>query len=155
MTMRHLLLVVLVGCGGGGIDGEPMTGTVSLDYGGSKPKMAVGAAVESMDAPTKMLVQIGSDNVDCGTYLDVFLDFDAPSGTFIFFTVDKTSTGMLGTSISVEKSGGRDVSVTEAPGAVLIDSTAERVTGTVTLSTTNEDVGAITVAGSFDVKRCF
>jgi hypothetical protein len=153
--MRHLLLVLVVGCGGGGIDGEPLMGTVSLDYGGSKPKMAVGAAVEAMDAPTKMLVQIGSDNVDCGTYLDVFLDFDAPHGSFIYFLVDKTATGMVNTSVSVEKSSDRNVTVNTGSGVVTITSADARVTGSVTFTTTDEDVGTIAATGTFDVKKCF
>jgi hypothetical protein len=153
--MRHLVLVLAIGCGGGGTSGEPIMGTVSLDYGGSKPKMVVGAAVEVPDVPAKMLVQIGSDNVDCGTYLDVFLDFDVPKGSFIYFNVDKTATGMISGSVAVMKSTSNSVSINEGPGTITIDSNGPRVTGTVTYTTVDEDVGNIFVAGTFDVKRCF
>ena len=132
-----------------------MMGTVALDYGGSKPKMVVGAAVNTMDSTTRMLVQMGSDNVDCDTYLDVFLDFDAPHGSFIYFDVDKTQMGSKNGTVSVEKSSSRNVSVTTGPGVITIDSIEPRVTGSVTFAITDPEAGMITVAGTFDVKRCF
>ena len=152
--MRNLALVLLVGCGGGGTDGEPMMGTVQISYGDSKPKMVVGSAVQNMDNPNEMLVQIGSDNVDCGSYLDVFLDFDVPSGTFVYFNVPKVP-GTDNGSVAVMKSGGNSISTNEGPGQVTINTVDTRVTGTVTFATVDEDVGNIMVAGTFDVKKCF
>lgn len=153
--MRTLSLLLLIGCGGGGTSGEPIMGSVSLDYGGENPKMVVGTAVQDEDVATKMLVQIGSNNVDCDTYVDRFLDFDVPKGSFIYFTADKTATGMISGSVSVMKSTSNSVTINSGPGTFTLDSTAERVTGSVAFTTTDEDVGNIVVAGTFDVKRCF
>jgi hypothetical protein len=151
--MRHLWLLLMIGCGGG-TSGEPLMGTVTLGYGGDNPKMKVGTAVQHQDSPNNMLIQIGSDNVDCDTYLDVFLDFDAPSGSFIYFDVAKNVASTSG-SVSVMKSSSRNISINSGPGNVTITAIEPRVTGMVTFATTDEEVGMITVAGTFDVKRCF
>jgi len=129
-------------------------GTVSLTYGDSQPKLVVGAAVQSEDSPSKMLVQIGSDNVDCDTYLDNFFDLNPPSGSFIFFNVEKLA-GTTSGSVAVMKSSSNSVAVNQGPGSITIDAVEPRVTGTVTFATTDEEVGSILVAGTFDVKRCF
>ncbi|MBA3503264.1 MAG: hypothetical protein M4D80_21385 [Myxococcota bacterium] len=152
--MRTLALVLLVGCGGGGTSGEPIMGTVSLTYGDSKPKMVVGAAVQNKNVVGEMLVQIGSDNVDCESYLDVFLDFDVPSGTFVYFRAPKLA-GTANGAVSVMKSSSNSVSINEGTGSFTIDTIEPRVTGTITFATVDEDVGNILVAGTFDVKRCF
>ena len=90
--MKHvaLALVAWLGLGACGEDGEPMKGNVTVNYGSSKPGMKFGTAVAATDSTTKMLVQFGSGGVDCDTYLDVFLDFSLPDGTFIYFVVDRT-----------------------------------------------------------------
>ena len=153
--MRNLaLLVLLVGCGGGGTSGEPIMGTISISYGDEKPKMVVGSAVQNMDNPAEMLVQIGSDNVDCGSYLDVFLDFDAPKGTFVYFNVPKMPITENG-SVAVMHRAGNSIATNEGPGQVTITTVDARVTGTVTFATVDEEVGNIMVAGTFDVLKCF
>jgi len=151
--MRHLWMVLAIGCGGG-TSGEPLMGTVSLTYGDAKPKMVVGTAVQNEESPSKMLVQIGSDNVDCSTYLDVFLDFDVPSGTFVYFNVPKVA-GTDNGSVAVLHRSGNSIATNEGPGTVTINTVDARVTGTVTFATVDEEVGNILVAGTFDVKKCF
>jgi len=100
------LLVMAMGCGGG-ISGEPMEGTITMQYGDSAPMMVVGAAVQHENADD-MLVQIGSDNVDCDTYLDVFFDLSAPSGHFVYFAVPKLPGAYDQQSVSVDRNTNRD-----------------------------------------------
>lgn len=152
--MKHAWgCLLLVACG---TSGEPMKGDVVFTYGTSTPKMVVGAAVMNKDMPGQMLVQIGDDNVDCGTYLDAGITFSAPSGTFAYFNVDATTPGTnASASISVEHSTGNNISINESTGTVTIDTVMPRVTGSLTFMTTDMDVGAISVTGNFDVKRCF
>ena len=129
-------------------------GTVSISYGSSSPKLVVGSAVQNTENPNEMLVQIGSDDVDCESYLDVFLDFDVPKGTFVYFNVPKMA-GTDNGSVAVMHREGNSISTNEGPGSVTINTVDARVTGTVTFSTVDEDVGNIMVAGTFDVLKCF
>lgn len=152
--MKHAWgCLLLVACG---TSGEPMKGDVAFTYGTAMPKMVVGAAVANKDMAGQMVVQIGDDNVDCGTYLDAGITFSAPSGTFAYFSVDATTPGTTADAfISVEHSTGNNISINEASGTVTIDTVMPRVTGSLTFMTTDMDVGPISVSGNFDVKRCF
>lgn len=147
------VLVWLLGCG---TSGEPIKGDVAIHYGADTPKFVVGSAVQDRNKPANMLVQIGSDNVDCGTYLDVFFTLSNPSGTFVYFSVDKTTPGPhLQSSVSVMKSDGNNTNVNITSGDVTIITIGKRVTGSVTLMTTDSTIGTISVSGSFDVVSCF
>ena len=42
-----------------------------------------------------------------------------------------------------------------ARGSIVIDAVEPRVTGRVTFTTTDDEIGTISVTGSFDVVRCF
>lgn len=151
--MRQLLLVVgIVGCG---TSGEPLEGDVSVDYGGDRPDLAVGSAVVHRDDTANMLVQLGSDDVDCETYLDELFLFSGPEGTFVYFSVPQTTGTHAQAYVAVMKSEDNSSHTNIASGMVTIDAVEPRVTGSVTFSTTGDDVGAISVSGSFDVKRCF
>jgi hypothetical protein len=151
--MRYAWLIFCLGCGG--TSGEKLEGDVSIAYGSSSPDLVVGAAVQDENVPGEMLVQIGSDNVDCDTYLDHFLDFDLPSGTFVYFSVPKVAGAHPQNTVAAMKTSGNSTSVNLGTGAVTITASEPRVTGTVTFTTTDEDVGTIAVTGSFDVVRCF
>jgi hypothetical protein len=150
--MKHAWgCLLLIACG---TSGEPMSGDIAVTYGDEMPKMVVGAAVEDMDTPGQMLVQMGDDNVDCDTYFGG-LSF-GNSGTFVYFSVDATTPGTQSDLyITVEHSTGRHVSSNSTEGTVTIETVSPRVTGSLTFQTTDNDVGSITVSGSFDVKRCF
>src|SRR5437867_1363197 len=112
-SMKHAwVLVCLIGCGP---DGEPIKGDITIHYGGDTTKMEVGTVVQDQNTPGNMLVQIGSDNVDCSTYLDVFLSFSNPSGTFVYFSVDKTTPGTDANAyVSVMRSTGTHTSINES-----------------------------------------
>ena len=148
-----LVCLGVIGCGG--TSGEPIRGDVTIHYGTGAPKLAVGTVVQNKATPAEMVVQIGTDNVDCGTYLDNFLSFSNPEGTFVYFSVDKTTPGPVAqAAVSVMKSNGHDTSINEASGMVTIDAIGPRVTGTVAFMTTDSTVGMIAVSGSFDVLSC-
>lgn len=153
--MKRTLLLGAVALAACGDSGEPMKGDVVVTYGGSSPKMDVGTAVQDQESPGKMLVQFGTDEVDCDSYLDVFLDFNLPEGTFVYFSVDKMAGTYTSASVSAMKNTSSSTSINGTTGMVTITAVEPRVTGTVTFTTTDEDVGVISAAGSFDVKRCF
>ena len=152
--MKHvaLVLLALAACGD---SGEPMKGDVTVRYGSSSPSMKYGTAVAATDSPSQMLVQFGSGDVDCDTYLDVFLDFSLPDGTFIYFVVNRAPGTHAQTSVSAMKNDGNSTSINTSTGSVTIDAVGDRVTGRVTFSTTDDEAGQITADGSFDVKTCF
>ena len=147
-----LLALLLVGCG---TSGEPMKGDVTVHYGSSTPKMEVGTAVPAQDDPNKMLVQFGTDEVDCDTYLDVFLDFDLPHGTYVYFVVDRAPGAHAQTEVNAMKSTSSSININGTTGMVTIDGVDPRVTGSVSFTTTDDEIGEIAVSGTFDVKRCF
>jgi hypothetical protein len=143
--------MLLVACG---TSGEPMNGDITLMYGDSNPKLIVGAAVEDADAPGQMIVEMGDDNVDCGTNFSE-LSFGT-SGTFVYFSVDATTPGTQSDLfITVMRSSGNHLSSNSSDGMVTIDAVSPRVTGSIMFDTNDQDVGPISVSGSFDVKRCF
>ncbi|MDB4960465.1 MAG: hypothetical protein JWP01_464 [Myxococcales bacterium] len=109
---------MFLGALGCGISGEPLKGDITMTYGSSSPEMAVGAAVQTQDQPDQMLVQIGSDHVDCDEYLDVFLDFNGPEGHFVYFNVDKVPGVHAQTSIDVKKTNGSSTSINGTIGMV-------------------------------------
>jgi len=152
--MRTLVLsLVVVGCGGPG--GEPIEGDITMQYGGDSPDMKVGTVVQDENDPNSMLVQIGTQGVGCDTYLDVFFSFDVPHGTFLYFSVDKAPGTYTGTFVSAMRSTGNSIKINSAQGDVTIDAVEPRVTGSVTFSTDDDEVGTISASGSFDVLRCF
>lgn len=151
--MRYfMLLLLLVGCDSE--KGEPIEGTITMQYGEQTPAMVVGSAVQH-EGDDNMLVQIGSKTVNCGTYLDVFLDFDAPGGHFVYFDVPKTPGTYDMNSVTVDRNTSNESRGYQAFGDVVIDAVGERVTGSLTFTATDDEIGTIAVSGSFDVLRCF
>jgi|SRR3569623_90137 len=147
------LLVMVAACG---TSGEPMKGDIMYTYGSSHPKMVVGSAVEDKQTPGQMLIQLGDDNVDCSTNLDNFVLIGGPIGTFVYFSVNATTPGTdTSATISAEQSSRNNTSINESSGTVTIDTIDTRVTGSLMFSTTDQDVGTISVSGNFDVKKCF
>jgi hypothetical protein len=147
-------IVLVTACGGS--SGEPLHGDIMLRYGNDTPKLVVGTAVADTNTAGHMLVQLGSDNVDCGTYLDVFFSFDYPSGSFVYFSVDSTQPGTSGSAdVSFAKSADNSTTINITPGSVTIDALSPRITGTVSAMTTDDEAGTLMVSGTFDVKRCF
>ena len=153
--MKHAwgLLAFVAACG---TSGEPMKGDIMYTYGTDHPKMVVGSAVANKQAPGEMVVQLGDDNVDCGTNFDAAFMIGAPSGTFVYFSVDATMPGThTDAFISAQRSNASNINVDAAAGTVTIDTIDTRVTGSLTFMTTDQTVGPISVTGNFDVKKCF
>ena len=155
MKALALALLAASSLGACGDSGEPMKGDVTVHYGSSTPGMKYGTAVAAEDNPNQMLVQFGSGDVDCDTYLDVFLDFSLPDGTFVYFVVDRTPGAHASTTVSTMKNTSNSTNINSSNGSVTIDGVEPRVTGRVTFTTTDDEVGQINVDGTFDVKRCF
>lgn len=151
--MLGFAVACVAGCGG--IDGEPIEGTVTMQYGDDAPDLVVGSVVEDENTPGLMLVQLGTDNVDCDTYLDVFLSFSNPEGTFVYFSVDRVPGTYTDGFISAMRSSGNSTKINATSGSVTIDAVEDRVIGSVTFETTDDEVGTISASGTFDVKRCF
>jgi hypothetical protein len=150
--MRTWILLAAAGCG---TSGEPMHGDVAVQYGAASPKLVVGAAVIDKNTPGNMLVELGSDNVDCGTYIDG-IELGFPSGVYVYFSASATTPGTDAQGyVEVMKSSGNNVNINGAGGSVTISTIDTRVTGSLTFMTTDANVGMISVSGSFDVKRCF
>ena len=133
-----------------------MKGDIMYTYGTDHPKMVVGAAVQDTQTPGQMLVQLGDDNVDCSTNFGKLVLIGGPSGTFVYFSVDATTPATHdNTFISAQRTTGTHTGINESSGTVVIDSIDTRVMGSLTFSTTDQDVGPIMVSGNFDVKKCF
>jgi hypothetical protein len=147
--MRFLAFVMLAACG----SGEPMNGTITVQYGSDSVGMEVGAVVADEDDPNKMLVQMGSREVDCDTQRDAL--FGGPRGTFVFFSIDQAAGAYTQTPVEAAHREGNSISVNFSTGDVTIDAVGERVTGSMTFETTDDEVGTISVSGTFDVFKCF
>jgi hypothetical protein len=140
---------MLAACG----SGEPMSGTIAVQYGSDNVAMEVGAVVVDDSDPNQMLVQMGSREIDCDTQLDSL--FGVPRGTFVFFSIDQAAGTYMATTVSAARREGNSISVNISSGDVIIDAVGERVTGSVTFETTDDEVGTISVSGTFDVFKCF
>ncbi len=149
------IICCLLCLGSCGIDGEPIEGDITIQYGATAPDLVVGAAVQDQSDPSLMLVQIGSDGVDCDTYLDNFLSFNNPEGTFVFFSVEKLPGAFEEASVAAMRSENNNTKTNFSISSVTIDAVEPRVAGSVEFSITDEDVGEISVSGTFDVVRCF
>jgi hypothetical protein len=148
-----LALTCSIGCGG--IEGEPMDGDIALHYGTANKTFEVGAAVPDKDDTNQLIVQLGTDNVDCKTYLNELVLFGGPKGYFVYFGIDAAMPKAYDNAyVSVEHTTDRSSKTNIADGAVVIDAIADRVTGTVMFDTTDDELGKITVTGSFDVLNC-
>ena len=147
--MRTIALLLLVGCGD---SGEPLKGDITVQYGDESPDLKVGTVIADESEPGNMLVQIGTEEVDCDTRLDSL--FGTPVGTFVFFSVAQAA-GTYMPFVSVGHRAGNSTSVNISDGEVTIDAVEPRVTGSLTFDTTDDEVGTISVSGTFDVFRCF
>jgi len=156
MTLRGLRVVVFLGgvvAGCGGDSGEPIAGDVAIDWGTDHVVPSVGAAIEdtSVTDAQNMLVFIGTRDIDCGTTLNSPIR----PGTYVLFSVDRTAPGTYTPVINVIRAETGHLSFNGASGDVQIDAIADRVTGSFTVETTDDQAGTITAGGDFDVIRCF
>lgn len=143
------MLGVLAACGDEG--GEPMTGTLAIDWGEDHVVPTIGTTFENPDEPTQMWVLIGtSSGLDCGTDLQSTID----KGVYVMFSADRTAPGSTTTLITVihVEPGSAQFRGTSSP--IVIDAIGERVTGSLTMESTDDEVGRIAAAGTFDVINC-
>lgn len=146
-------MLFAIGCGTSG-GGEPLMGDVAIQVGGAMPDLTTGSAIQSKDDPTQMIVQLGTDHVDCQT--DLNSSFSIAGGTYVFFAENAATPGTdSNATVNVEKVSGNMIDVLVSNGAVTISTIDTRVTGSVTFTATDQNLGAVSVSGNFDVKRCF
>ncbi len=151
--MRIIWALALAACG---TSGEPIEGDISINYGGDTIDFAVGAVIEDENTPGQMLVQLGTDKIDCDSNLDNLFSFNNPDGTFLFFSVLPEPGTYTDGFLSAMRSDNNSVHINSSTGSVTITTVGDRVIGTVDeFSTTDEEVGEITAGGSFDVLKCF
>ncbi len=152
--MRIIWALALAACGG--TSGEPIEGDISISYDGDTLPFVVGAVIEDANTPGNMLVQLGTDKIDCDTNLDNLFSFNNPEGTFLFFSVEPSPGTYTDGFISAMRVDGGSTHINASTGSVTITTVGDRVTGTLDeFSTTDDEVGEITAVGSFDVLTCF
>lgn len=130
--------------------GEPIGGDVTITVGDEVIEPTVGAALPDDEDPTKAMIVVGTRDISCATTITSPLK----RGTYLMFTIAPEA-GMqtvFTSVIRVESSGSH---LNGSTGEVTIDGVGDRVTGSVTFDTTDDEVGPITAAGTFDVVRCF
>ncbi len=135
---------------GGGDSGEPIEGTITIVVGDQTITPDVGAAIEDPDDSTKALVILGTSDISCSTQINSQL----AAGTYLTFQIDPV-VGTQSSFVSVLRVSGNSAHLNGSGGDVVIDSVVDRVTGSVTFDTTDDEVGTITADGTFDVIRCF
>lgn len=152
--MRHAwVLLFAIGCGTSG-GGEPLMGNVAIQVGSAMPDLTTGSAIRDKDDASKMIVQLGTDHVDCQT--DLNSSFQISGGTYVFFAEDAATPGTdANATVNIEKVSGNMIDVLVSDGMVTISTIDTRVTGTITFTGTDQTLGAVSVSGNFDVKRCF
>ncbi len=136
--------------------GERNRGDATFVYDGDSAPLIVGSAIEAADDPSMMIVQLGTDRVDCEFDLGRVSSMPGmPDGYFVSFALPKT--GVIDAPyVHVQRGDGSESWHRFATGIVGLDSVGERVTGTVSFSLQPfESVREIEVLGRFDVKRCF
>ena len=135
----------------GADDEEPLGGDITIAYGDETITPSVGAAVDSGDGdPAKALIVIGTRGVSCATTNASNLR----KGTFLTFTIDRMI-GAQSPIVSVIRIDSSSAHVNGSAGQVTIAAIEDRVTGTVVLDTSDDEIGAIAASGMFDVVRCF
>lgn len=147
---RFAIIAVLAAAACGGDDGEPISGTITISVGGDAIAPTVGAAIEDADSPGSALVILGTRDINCGTDLESALK----AGTYLSFSLEPTE-GAQQVFMSVIRVTGGSFHLNGSSGDVNVDGFADRITGDLTFSTTDDDDGEITASGTFDVLRCF
>jgi hypothetical protein len=154
--MRQTILagitVVVIGCGGGDSDGEPIAGTIEFMVGAETIRPTAGAALQ-LDGtpPDQMIILIATSEARCG--IDGTGD---PPDWFSQTTVNNEGPATWQTAVALLHIAGEEDSYSSSgPGTVVIDSIGpERITGSIDY--TGTDVQPVArISGTFDIIRCF
>jgi hypothetical protein len=141
----------VVACGTSGGGGEPAHGNAVAQYGTAMDAMTVGSAI--LGDPSTMVIQLGSDHVSCSTNLTGSLIL--PSGLYAYFGVPPTPGSNVASDVFVEHSTGNHLDIDGGGGTVTISSIDTRVMGTIAFMSTDSMSNAVSITGTFDVKKCF
>jgi len=152
--MKRLALVAVVvtaACGGGG-GGEDITGDIVIDYGDTHVVPDTGAVVEDPDNPGEVYLGIGNLGLGCD-FLQARIH---PGDAFVAVHLDATmqTAGDYSTLILVTFADDTGTHLNGSTGTLTLTGFGERVTGSMSMSTTDDDVGPVSTSGSFDVFSC-
>src|SRR2546423_2759721 len=151
------LLALLTACAGQ--SGDPIGGDVVIHVGDQTITPSVGALVPgppgNASNPATLLLVLGTRDISCNTSINTPLH----PGTYLTITFQAAAradipTGMSAPFVSVTRVVNGGAHLDGATGSVTIDGVGDRITGSVTFTTTNADVGTIDAMGSFDVTGC-
>jgi hypothetical protein len=155
--MRWLAIALLTGCAGQ--TGDPITGDIVIHVGDQTITPSVGALIAGPPAsdtnPATLLLVLGTRDISC----DFSTSTPLHPGTYLTITFQAAAradipTGMSAPFVSVTRVVTGGAHIDGATGSVTIDGVADRITGSVTFTTTNADVGTSSAMGSFDVTGC-
>jgi hypothetical protein len=142
------MVLLFAACTDDAPSGEPIEGSVTIHLGSKTITPEVGAAIKDFNDPTKLLVLIGTEAIDCKT------NEQSPiKGTMLLFSITP-ETGPQQGFVSVAFTNASGGHLNGSSGDVTIDSIDTRVKGSVTFDTTDDEEGPITASGTFDVIKC-
>jgi hypothetical protein len=146
-----VVIAFAAGCGGGG--GEDIGGTIVIDWGPEHVVPDSGAAIEYPDAevPGTMIVGIGDLGFGCG-----WADDRISNGTFVSFILEPAEQvpGSYTSLIFVTHVDDDGLHSNGSTGTLELTAVGERITGSLSMSTTDDEVGPVTSTGTFDVINC-
>ena len=144
-------IAFVAACGGGG--GEEIGGEMTIDWGPVHVVPDSGAAIELPDAqvPGTLIIGIGDLDFGCG-----WGDDRIRPGTFFAFTLEPSeqAPGTYSPFMSVTHVDDDGVHSNATSGELVLTAFGERIAGRVTFSTNDDEVGAVTASGTFDVINC-
>jgi hypothetical protein len=147
-------VLAVAACGGGG--GEDITGTIVIDWGTEHVVPDSGALVEfpATDGipPGSALLGIGNSGIGCGWADDRISSGD----TFVAIMLDPSeqAVGSYTPLILVNHADGSGFHSNGSSGTLEITAFGERVAGSLDVATTDDEAGAVTASGTFDVINC-
>ena len=150
MRVMGLFLFALAACGGGG-GGEDIAGTITFEYGSTHivPDTGVALQDDRVD-PESYVIMLGDLDIDCD-----FLDSRVRDGTFLTIQLPlPPAAGMSTSFVFMTHIEDQSASTNGTTSDVTITTVGDRIAGMVTFSTTDDEVGAITASGTFDVFSC-
>lgn len=153
--MKRLALasvVVMAACGGGG-GGEPIGGDLVIDWGDTHAVADSGAAIANPEDQTQLVVAMGDAGFDCG-----WATARVHSGdTYDAFFLDESMQAVgdyPSAFIIVTHADGDGVHSNGASGMLSITAFGERITGSLSMTTTDDVAGPVSTSGTFDVLNC-
>jgi hypothetical protein len=145
-ALAPLCLATTAACAA--VPGEPMEGTLVIEYADLVVEPIVGAAIR--DVGGNALVVVGTRDISCQTIVQSQLR----RGTYLSFSIEP----MLGSHapfVSVIRVVPGGIHINGTTGMVELERVDGRIAGSVEVDAEDAELGPITASGTFDVRRCF